>query len=39
MLARQIRTAVNDDFLQVTLTVDDLIEEIERVVLKGLTPR
>jgi hypothetical protein len=31
--------ALLDDFLQVTLTVDDLIEEIERVVLKGLTPR
>jgi hypothetical protein len=28
-----------DDFLEVELTVDDLIKEIERIVLKGLLPR
>jgi hypothetical protein len=28
-----------DDFLEVELTVDDLIKEIERIVLNGLLPR
>jgi AcrR family transcriptional regulator len=28
-----------DDFLEVKLTIDDLIKEIERVLLKGLLPR
>jgi AcrR family transcriptional regulator len=28
-----------DDFLEVELTIDDLIKEIERIVLKGLRPR
>jgi AcrR family transcriptional regulator len=28
-----------DDFLEVELTVDDLVKEVERIVLTGLTPR
>ena len=31
--------ALLDGFLQVELTVDDLIKEFERVVLRGLLPR
>jgi AcrR family transcriptional regulator len=38
-LVHGLAMALLDDFLQVALTVDDLIKEIERVLLKGLMPR
>jgi AcrR family transcriptional regulator len=34
-----LTTLLLDDFLEVELTVDDLIKEIERIMLKGLMPR
>jgi AcrR family transcriptional regulator len=34
-----LTTLLLDDFLETQLTIDDLVEELERVVLKGLMPR
>jgi AcrR family transcriptional regulator len=38
-LVHGLAMALLDGFLQVELTIDDLVEEIERVLLTGLTPR